>query len=126
MRGFQLFLSFGNTSQRCLCPACDWSCFIVLLGDRAAIKVIIHKALCNDFAGRVGLACAKVGYLMVVDLSGFYSGGASWNRTLFASLEAEANLIFDPRLHIFDLDGLLCRLNSLGCNLDHGCRASQD
>ena len=27
--------------------------------DRAAFKVIIHKALCNDFAGRVGQAAAK-------------------------------------------------------------------
>ncbi len=39
-------------------------CYIVKvpspLRDRAAFKVIIHKALCNDFAGRVGLGCAKV------------------------------------------------------------------
>ncbi len=32
----------------------------LIQGDRAAFKVIIHMALCNDFAGRVGLGCAKV------------------------------------------------------------------
>ena len=29
------------------------------LGDRAAFMVIVHKVLCNNFAGRVGQAAAK-------------------------------------------------------------------
>ena len=45
---------------------------------------------------------------------------------MFAGLEAEADLIFDPRLHIADLDGLQCGLDSLGRNLHHGCSDSQD